>query len=424
MSTLADALSRAESLLEALSPEPDLVQKAIWSSPAGKTRMASLLAGLLPTHETYVEPFCGSAAVLLAKEPATVEVINDSDAEIAKAFRTIQRLTPSKLARLRSMDWVGSSATFERIKSDRPRGELQKLHRFLYLASFGFGRSRSGGFDHSRPGRRARAAEKVAEHLQRIKGVKICGSDYEAVCKRFDASTTAFFLDPPYAGYNIGVGEDDFDEARFFELIRSLKGKWLLTYGMRGELPRLLRGAGYKTRAIDPSLHTGSAGRTGGRQLKQLVVTNYDLPRGALTHVLTKRDNAQRAVQLLKTDSQEERYVLGIVLEPDVTDAQGDIYSADEVRDAAHRFLSDAPAIWFMHRSPIGRGAVRILESYVAPQDLTFGDEVVRQGTWLLALRVLDDQLWLGIKNGELTGLSIRGSALSVPLRTEEALAA
>ncbi len=424
MNTVDRALDRAERLLAAFSADTQCVQKAIWSSPAGKTRMSSFLASLLPPHTTYVEPFCGSAAVYFAKEPADVEVLNDADTETAKAFRTVQRLTPNKLARLRSMDWVGNRAAFERIKADRPRGELQKLHRFLYLASFAFGRNRNGSFDPSRPGRRARAAEKVAEHQQRLKGAKISGSDYEAVCRRFDSPNTAFYFDPPYAGYDIGVGERNFDEARFIGLLSSLKGKWLLTYGMRGDLAKLLRRAGYRTQVIDPSRYTGSPGRKGGRQMKQLIVTNYALPRGALSAVVVKRATDQHSVQLLKADSPDEHYVLGVVLEPDTTDAQGDIYSAEEVRTAAHRFLADAPAVWLMHQSPLGRGSVRILESYIAPQDIEFSGGLVRKGTWLLALRILDDDLWTAIKRGELTGLSIRGSAITTPATDLRELAA
>ena len=98
------------------------------------------------------------------------------------------------------------------------------------------------------------------------------------------------------------------------------------------------------------------------------------------------------------------------MLEPEVVDAQDDIYSAAEVRDAAHRFMQEYQNIGLMHRDLVN-GRVKILESYLAPTVFELDGTQVRKGTWLLAVRVLDEDLWTQIKNGELTGLSIGGSA-------------
>ena len=43
------------------------------------------------------------------------------------------------------------------------------------------------------------------------------------------------------------------------------------------------------------------------------------------------------------------------------------------------------------------------------------GDVQMRRGTWLLAVRVLSDELWTKVTEGELTGFSIGGSARRVP---------
>lgn len=67
-----------------------------------------------------------------------------------------------------------------------------------------------------------------------------------------------------------------------------------------------------------------------------------------------------------------------------------------------------------MHRGLVN-GRVKILESYLAPTSFSLDGAQVRKGTWLLALRVLEDDLWGQIKNGELTGLSIGGSAARAP---------
>lgn len=60
-------------------------------------------------------------------------------------------------------------------------------------------------------------------------------------------------------------------------------------------------------------------------------------------------------------------------------------------------------------------GRVKILESYLAPTSFALDGAQIRKGTWLLAVRVLDDKLWTQIKNGELTGLSMGGSAARLP---------
>jgi site-specific DNA-adenine methylase len=46
-----------------------------------KSRLASKIIKYFSKHKMYVEPFGGSAAVLLAKEPSGIEVFNDIGGE-------------------------------------------------------------------------------------------------------------------------------------------------------------------------------------------------------------------------------------------------------------------------------------------------------------------------------------------------------
>ena len=127
-----------------------------------------------------------------------------------------------------------------------------------------------------------------------------------------------------------------------------------------------------------------------------------------------------KSIPLIKgADPADERYVLGIVLEPEVVDAQGDIYSPDEVRQAAHRFMEEFGGLGLMHRMRVN-GQVKVLESYLAPVDFTVGEATVRKGAWLLAVRILSDELWAEVKDGKLTGFSIGGSARRVPETGEQ----
>lgn len=113
-------------------------------------------------------------------------------------------------------------------------------------------------------------------------------------------------------------------------------------------------------------------------------------------------------------ETEDERYVLGIVLEPETVDAQKDIYSPAEVRRTAHTFMQDYRTIGLMHKGAIN-DKVKILESFIAPSDFEVNGVPVKAGTWLMGVRVQDDALWKAVKDGELTGFSIGGSALRKP---------
>lgn len=125
----------------------------------------------------------------------------------------------------------------------------------------------------------------------------------------------------------------------------------------------------------------------------------------------TKAEKSVDVRLLRKADAPEERYVFGVVLEPDVIDSQNDTYSAEEVRKSAHRFMQDHAALGLQH-SAIVTGKLKILESYIAPVDFAIGEETVKKGTWLLAIRVVDDALWTAVKAGSFTGFSIGGTAI------------
>lgn len=113
--------------------------------------------------------------------------------------------------------------------------------------------------------------------------------------------------------------------------------------------------------------------------------------------------------------SPDAHYVLGIVLEPDVVDAQNDTYSADEVRQASERFMEVHRNMGLMHKQKVN-DKVQILENFIAPVDMQIGDEQVKKGTWLMGVRVNDPTLWSDVKLGKLTGFSIGGSAIRKPV--------
>jgi len=417
------AVERARALLTRL---PLQIEKTIFASPAGKKRLAKRLVAMLPAHGTYVEPFAGSAAVLFAKNEVGVEVLNDADARIAGAYRLLKRLTSKDVAQLAKLDWRGDRATYDRLRSSNPTSDVAKLHKFLYVAHFSYGKMWGRSFSPTQQGVEAQMPARLEKHLPRIKKVHVFSGDYEPVVRKFDGKDTVLFLDPPYAGYDAYVGEKKFDEQRFFKMLKSIKGNFLMTYGIRGELPRLVKDAGFVVKQIRvPRTIASMRGVGGPSVLTQLLVSNYDIahkaegPDADSVEILDfnphdatdcKAAFATTSTLIKGIDPGDERFVLGVVLEPEVVDAQGDIYSAEEIRSAAHKFMEDFQGLGLQHRDRVN-GDVKILESYLAPDDLVIGGTAMKKGTWLFGVRVLSDELWGMVKDGELTGFSIGGSA-------------
>jgi Putative phage serine protease XkdF len=117
----------------------------------------------------------------------------------------------------------------------------------------------------------------------------------------------------------------------------------------------------------------------------------------------------EKSVPLFFEKEKDEQIVYGIVYEPDTVDAQGDQASAEEIWKAAHLFMEKAQSFKVQHKGkPAG---VKVLESYIAPQDLTIADRKVKKGSWIICAKVLDKDIWQAVKDGKLTGFSMAGYA-------------
>lgn len=117
-------------------------------------------------------------------------------------------------------------------------------------------------------------------------------------------------------------------------------------------------------------------------------------------------------VAILKA-SDEEQTVSGIVLQPEVVDAQGDIMSADVIKQAAYAFLMNfnkSTKLGLQH-AKFPKGKLALVESYIAPNGIVLGAKTVKQGAWIMTVKVLDADVWKKVKDGKITGFSIGGRA-------------
>ena len=103
----------------------------------------------------------------------------------------------------------------------------------------------------------------------------------------------------------------------------------------------------------------------------------------------------------------EQRKIYGVVLEPDEVDTQGDTISMEEIEKAAEGFMKKARTIGLRHRK-IAKG-VTLTDSYVTQGETKLGKTTLKKGTWIIGVKIENDAIWQGVKNGEYNGFSVGG---------------
>jgi DNA adenine methylase len=209
------------------------------SAPFGyygsKQRLASRIVADLPPHNAWVEAFCGSAALTLAKKPAPIEVINDINGEIVNFFHVL-RDDSNEMCRLLSLTPYARQELHEaRVKATR-LSDVERARRFFIAAMMAingcFGKDK-GGFSfsnsYSRRGMEARVSRwnAMPDHLKavadRLKTVRIENKDAIKLFREFmDRPATLVYLDPPYlADRNHGYDHDQKSEEFHEHLLKT-----------------------------------------------------------------------------------------------------------------------------------------------------------------------------------------------------------
>lgn len=176
-----------------------------------KQRLAPRIVEKLPPHNAWVEAFCGSAALTLAKKPAPIEVINDINKDIVNFFRQLRdHLT--ELRRLVELTPYARTELDLARSNESNISDIERARRFFVAAMMGingsFGEAK-GGFSYSssytRRGMEARVSRWTAmpDYLElvagRLRSVRIENKDALRLFEDFsDRPATLVYFDPPY----------------------------------------------------------------------------------------------------------------------------------------------------------------------------------------------------------------------------------
>lgn len=182
--------------------------KPVLSYFGSKAGLAQRIVSLMPHHRVYVEPFCGSAAVLLAKPRSKHEVINDLDSNLINFYRVARdRLDELELA-CRLTPYAREE--FEACADlDAPSiDDLERARRYWIRSTQSFAQVTNGATGWStsivRNANNARTVwnrlGRLEPFVERLGGVTIEHKDALEVVERYDAVDGVIYLDPPYLG--------------------------------------------------------------------------------------------------------------------------------------------------------------------------------------------------------------------------------
>lgn len=171
-----------------------------------KWRIAPWVIAHFPPHRVYVEPFGGSASVLLQKPRALTEVFNDLDRDVVNMFRVIRERPRDLAAALALTPYAREEyqTAYEDGGSD-----VERARRFIARSFMGMnskGAVRKSGFDsRTNPdgftGRLRSlidAPEQVLAVAERFCHVVVENGDALGLLARYDRADALIYLDPPY----------------------------------------------------------------------------------------------------------------------------------------------------------------------------------------------------------------------------------
>jgi DNA adenine methylase len=178
----------------------------------GKFSHLDWLLPLLPKAHHYCEPFSGSAAVLLNREPSAVETYNDVDGEVVNFFRVLRDQGPEIERAIALTPFAREE--FHRAISGKRIGltRLERARRFYIRAR----QTRTGLAQTASLGRWANCkhtsragmsgvvsrwlggVEALADISSRLIRVQIENRPALDVIRLYDGKETLFYCDPPY----------------------------------------------------------------------------------------------------------------------------------------------------------------------------------------------------------------------------------
>ena len=247
----------------------------------GKQTMLPHILPLLPDHSVYVEPFFGGGAVFWAKEPTSVEIINDYNGMVVNFYRQLKSNFEELKRAIDATPYSRQAYQKALVVYENPYlfDPVTKAWAFWIGTSQGFsnkiGSWRSSQITEKESKRLENKKRAFTKELsERLKYVQIEQKDAVDLIKNLDTPDTFFYLDPPYVGADQGhyggYMQEHFNT--LLETLSHIQGKFLLSSYPNQELDKYREQCNWQSHDVNMSL--SSSRKSGSRKLECLTF-NY-----------------------------------------------------------------------------------------------------------------------------------------------------
>lgn len=243
----------------------------------GKRRLAKYILPLFPEHKTYVEPFCGAAALFFMKDPAKTEVINDINGDVVNLYRVVKyhleefcKEFKRALVSREMYEWAQATPV-------ETLTDIQRAARFFYLQKLSFGGKVHGqtfGTAPSAPPKLnfTNIDQELSQAHWRLARVYVEHLDWQKCITKYDREYTLFYCDPPYwetEGYGVEFGLHQYRDLA--KQAKSIQGKMLISLNDHPEMRAIFDGL--NTSTVDIRYTVG--GSKGAIKRQELIIKNW-----------------------------------------------------------------------------------------------------------------------------------------------------
>ena len=251
----------------------------------GKAKLVNTLLPLIPKHVTYAEPFSGGAALFWAKDPSTIEILNDTNKELVNFYRVVQQefVSIEKMVRITLHSRMAHRDASVVYNNPHLFDEVKRAWAVWVLAVQSFSSMLDGtwGYDKTKKAisttkisnKRAAFTEEYAIRLQNVQ-IECANALY--IINSRDNADAFFYCDPPYfnsdCAHYAGYTKADFEA--LLTMLSGIKGKFLLSSYPSDILKEFTKRHGWYQMEIEQRV---SVNKGYGKKKIEVVTANYKI---------------------------------------------------------------------------------------------------------------------------------------------------